>query len=313
MRLLGLHGAATQLYVMLHHIAKGGTFVTRVDAAELFGWLQAAAALPKPFSEYTTLQLWDDEHISRQMLACHLDGASDLASRNSEFIKRSTEWMRHRFNIGPSTTILDCGCGPGLYTAEWARMGAKVTGIDASRRSVEYAVQRAHQDGLSINYTHDDYLKHPCTERFDLITMIYCDYCALSPTQRRELHRRWRSMLRPEGRILFDVHSLTYFDSAKEGSQFECHASGFWSSEPHFVFLNAFRYEAEKLLLHKYSVVEATRVRTFYNWFQCFSPQALETELAGDALAVEESLGNVAGDQIDLDSSEFAVVVAGAT
>jgi SAM-dependent methyltransferase len=287
--------------------------VAQVVAAELFGWLEAAAARPKPFSEYTTIQMWDDDHISSQMLACHLDGSSDLASRNSGFISRSTEWMRHRFGIGSSTTILDCGCGPGLYTAQWARMGARVTGIDASRRSVQYAVQRARQDGLSINYLCDDYLKHPFTQRFDLITMIYCDYCVLSPIQRREMHRRWRSMLRPEGRILFDVHSLAYFNTAREFSEFAYHATGFWSSEPHFVFQNVFRYDTEKLLLHKYTVVEGKEIRTFYNWLQCFSRQELETGLARDGLVVEESLANVAGDQICPDSVEFAVVVAGAT
>ena len=287
--------------------------MAHVDAAGLFGWLQEAAARPKPFSEYTAIQLWDDEHISAQMLACHLDGASDLASRNSGFISRSTQWMRNRFNIGPLSTVLDCGCGPGLYATAWARMGAKVTGIDASKRSIVYAVQQARQDGLSISYTCGDYLKHTIAQRFDLITMIYCDYCALSPTQRRELRRRWISMLRPDGRILFDVHSLAYFDSVKEASQVAYHATGFWSSEPHFVFQNIFRYDTDKLLLYKYSVVEATRVRTFYNWLQCFSPQELETELARDGFAVEESLANVAGDYMNPHSSEFAVVVAGAT
>ncbi len=285
--------------------------MTQVSPAELFGWLKTAATRPRPFSEYTTLELWDDHHISGQMLACHLDGTSDLASRNFAFIKRSSEWMRLRFGIGSSTTILDCGCGPGLYTAEWARMGAMVTGIDASRRSVEYAIQRATQDGLTIRYVCDDYLKHSFTQRFDLVTMIYCDYCVLSPIQRRELHRRWRSVLRPGGRIIFDVHSLAYFHSVRERSQFGFHPTGFWSPQPHFVFENTFRYEEEKLLLSKYSVVEGTRIRTFYNWFQCYSLQELETQLARDGLLVKESLASVAGDPLRPDSMEIAVVVEG--
>ena len=30
---------------------------------------------PEPFSDYTTPELWDDEHISEQMLRFHLDPA----------------------------------------------------------------------------------------------------------------------------------------------------------------------------------------------------------------------------------------------
>ena len=42
---------------------------------------------PKPFSKYTAVELWCDEHISAQMLACHLNPDIDPASRNHTFIE----------------------------------------------------------------------------------------------------------------------------------------------------------------------------------------------------------------------------------
>jgi len=37
--------------------------------------------------------IWTDEHISKNMLAAHLDLDSDAASRNISTIKKTVEWI----------------------------------------------------------------------------------------------------------------------------------------------------------------------------------------------------------------------------
>jgi len=49
-------------------------------------------------------------------------------------------------------TVLDIGCGGGLLSEPLARLGAEVTGIDASREAVEAALWHAEQSGLAIAY-----------------------------------------------------------------------------------------------------------------------------------------------------------------
>ena len=49
-------------------------------------------------------------------------------------------------------TILDVGCGGGLISEPLARMGATVTGIDASDRNIGTAEAHAAESGLSIEY-----------------------------------------------------------------------------------------------------------------------------------------------------------------
>lgn len=49
-------------------------------------------------------------------------------------------------------TLLDVGCGGGLISEPFARMGAKVTGIDASERNIGTASVHADEAGLSIDY-----------------------------------------------------------------------------------------------------------------------------------------------------------------
>jgi 2-polyprenyl-6-hydroxyphenyl methylase / 3-demethylubiquinone-9 3-methyltransferase len=49
-------------------------------------------------------------------------------------------------------TILDVGCGGGLISEPLARMGATVTGIDASDRNIGTALAHAAESGLIIEY-----------------------------------------------------------------------------------------------------------------------------------------------------------------
>ncbi len=48
--------------------------------------------------------------------------------------------------------ILDVGCGGGLISEPLAKMGATVTGIDASDRNIGTALAHADQSGLKIDY-----------------------------------------------------------------------------------------------------------------------------------------------------------------
>ncbi len=275
----------------------------------MFAALQRINARPEPFAHYTASDLWTDEHISAQMLALHLNPDVDAASRTLPFIDRSAAWIQRRFDVGPETRVADFGCGPGLYTTRLARTGAGVTGIDFSARSIAHARDAARQEGLDIHYVEQDYLTYSSGERFDLLLMVYCDFAVLSLAQRGRLLDTYRTVLKPEGAVLLDVPSLAAFEAHQEQALYERDLmDGFWSPRPYYGFQNTFKYEREKLLLDKYTIIEADRTRTIYNWLQCFAPDALRKELAAHGLVVEEVVGNVAGAPYDAHNSEFAVI-----
>ena len=279
----------------------------------MFADLEAINSRPAPFAHITTSDLWTDPHTSAQMLAYHLDPDIDLSSRCASFIDRSVDWIVTRFDVSADTRIIDFGCGPGLYATRLAKAQAAVTGVDFSARSITYAREAAERDDLSIDFRHQDYLTFRSDNRFNLIVMIFCDFCALSPDQRRHMLRTFRSLLAPDGHILLDVHSLSLFEQRTESASYELNGlNGFWSPNPYYSFLNGFKYEDEKLLLDKYTIVERDRTRTVYNWLQCFSPESLEAELKAQGLAVDALHGNVAGVPYDPEATEFAVVARAA-
>ena len=275
----------------------------------MFEELENINSRPKPFEFYTASDLWTDEHTSMQMLAFHLNEDIDLSSRNSVFIDRSVEWITSYFNVDDRTKIADFGCGPGLYTLKLAHKQAFVTGIDFSKRSIVYAQEAAKKERLSINYINQNYLDFETDERFHLILMIMCDFCALSTAQRKKMLSKFNTFLRPGGHVLLDVYSLNAFEESEEIARYETNIlDGFWSPNKHYGFLNTFKYEMEKVVLDKYTLIEADRTWAVYNWLQYFSPETIEKEFGECGFSIEKLYSDVAGKPFDPQTTEFAVV-----
>jgi SAM-dependent methyltransferase len=284
-------------------------FWMTIRRLKLFQELERINQRPRPFETYTAADLWTDEHTSARMLDLHLDGSVDVSSRQTQFIDRSVEWIASRFEVGRETKIADFGCGPGLYTSRLARRGARVTGIDFSPRSIDYAKQVAALEHLDIHYVTQDYLDFDTEERFDLVLMIMCDFCALNPAQRGRMLSKFHRILKRGGSVLLDVYSITDFEQIRETATYAPNMfDGFWSPQDYFCFKNTFRYPAERVVLEKYTVVEMERTRTVYNWFQYFTPESLKQEFLESDLSTEEFYSDVAGTPYQPQSREFAVV-----
>jgi cyclopropane fatty-acyl-phospholipid synthase-like methyltransferase len=243
------------------------------------------------------------------MLAFHLDENIDISSRRLSFIDHSVEWITSRFSVGAETRIVDFGCGPGLYAERLAQRHASVTGIDFSKNSIEYAREAAARKGLNIQYLNQDYLEFETTESFDLILMIMCDLCALSPIQRKGMLKKFHRILSSDGAVLLDVYSTEAFNQREETARYEVNLmDGFWSSDRYYGFLNTFKYIEERVVLDKFTLVEQSNTRTVYNWLQYYSTDQLEREFGEAGFTIEEFYADVAGRPFDADGTEFAVI-----
>jgi len=275
----------------------------------MFNTLKEINERPKPFEFYTARELWTNEHTAHQMLQYHLNDDIEASSRNSAFIEKSCNWIADHFNI-KGKKVIDFGCGPGLYATRLAQKGAFVTGIDFSENSINHARIEAKKKGLSINYIVSDYLDFETSEKFDLIIMIMCDFCALSPAQRKILLAKFKAILKPEGSILVDVYSLNGFVKKFESATYEKNQLfGFWSPNEYYAFVNTFKYEDEKVLLDKYTIFEANKPkRIVYNWLQHYSFDLLQAEFNQNKLLLKDRLACVAGGEFNPKHDEFAVI-----
>jgi cyclopropane fatty-acyl-phospholipid synthase-like methyltransferase len=275
----------------------------------MFKELKEINSRPAPFEFYTANELWTDSYTSQKMLEYHLNESRDLASRNKDFIDKSAGWIVSHFEVDANTKVADFGCGPGLYTTRFAEQNADVTGIDFSENSIRYAKETADKKGLKIKYFQQNYLEFDTDEKFDLITMIFCDFCALSPAQRKTLLGKFYKFLKPGGAVLLDVHSLNTFNSREELATHEFNQlDNFWSPDDYYGFLNIFKYEDEKVTLDKYTIIEEDRTRLIYNWLQYFDQDSLRKEFEAVGFVVEEFYSDVAGTPFSPGSLDFAIV-----
>jgi len=260
---------------------------------------------PAPFSRYTAKELWTSPHLSRQMLDYHLDQETDLASRRFEVIDLVVGWIDGQLNLS-GKRMCDLGCGPGLYTQRFSAQGAEVTGIDFSKHSLEYAISQSNGD---VQYLHADYLNDSLPSGFDVITLIYTDFCVLSPEQRSTLLNRMQSMLKPEGHIVLDVAGLGAFKGRQEVTLIEDRLmGGFWAEGDYVGIQKSFIYEDQYLALDRYIIVEPENTWQIYNWFQHYSSQMIEEELRESGFSVVQMVGDLTGKALTRDGDLIGII-----
>jgi len=218
-----------------------------------------------------TANMWVDEHIANQLLEAHLSQDTDLASRKEGTIESTIQWILTQVP-GNSLKILDLGCGPGLYTERLAEKGHDVTGMDFSSNSIRYARESAHRKKLNIAYIQQDYLELDEESRYDLILMIFLDFCVLPPNDRTKLLKRIYRALEPGGTFLFDVLNVHHSLGGSESKDWQMAEQGFWRSSPYLVLSETFQYEEEKVLLNQHAVMgEDESVDVYRFWRHTFS------------------------------------------
>jgi 2-polyprenyl-6-hydroxyphenyl methylase/3-demethylubiquinone-9 3-methyltransferase len=72
-------------------------------------------------------------------------------------------------NFLDGLNILDIGCGGGLISEPMARLGANVTGIDASEKNINVAKLHSQKNALKINYINTSPENLNSLKKFDII------------------------------------------------------------------------------------------------------------------------------------------------
>lgn len=229
-----------------------------------------SASLPPVYTPGTAT-MWDDEHISKQLLAVHLNPDIDLASRKPATILSTIEWLEQAVP-GPGAAILDMGCGPGLYAEHLAKRGYHVTGMDISANSIRHARGAAQKSGLDITYRNQDYRAMGDTEAFDLILMIFTDFGVLVPEDREKVLSNVYRALKPGGVFCFDFLNDSYPLDDVGCREWEICPSGFWKEGPYLVLQEKHYYREEHVCLSQYIVTGDDAETSIYRfWTHAFS------------------------------------------
>lgn len=225
-----------------------------MDTKTLMHWLSK----PKRF-EAGTHFMWEEPFIQKALLGVHLNPDVDAASRKKNDIETTIAFIDSL--LLPKQSILDLGCGPGLYTSMLAQLGYHVSGIDVNQTSIDYAKS---QDILT-HYKVGNYLTEDYGGPYDLITLIYCDFGVLNPNEQSIVLDKAYQALRSGGKLLLDGYSKHYVSSLKETQSMQMHDSGFFTDKPHIELFARYTYP-DDAFVETYVILEETmKVYRFYN------------------------------------------------
>jgi len=124
-----------------------------VDKKEIEKFSKLAKEWWNPSGKFKPLHLFNPARISfiREKIISHFN-LNKLSQNSLEGIN-----------------ILDIGCGGGLLCEPLRRLGAKITGIDASKNNIEVAKLHAEEMNLDINYIHCPPENLDAKNKFDVI------------------------------------------------------------------------------------------------------------------------------------------------
>jgi SAM-dependent methyltransferase len=255
--------------------------------------LKQALQRPEPYMK-SSHRFWDDEYIATQMLQHHLDPDHEAASRRPETIRAEASFIMQRTGLQAGMQMLDLGCGPGLYVGEFARSGAQIAGLDLSRNSIEYARENVQTLFANVEFSVGNYLTAPIAAGHDLITLIYFDFCALSPEDQKVLLQNVYDGLAKDGHFVLDV--LTDYTRTDVGEKITVCQNGLWSPDPYVEIYQAFLYQEPKTEGFQYTILdEEGDLRSIRIFHRLFAPEEIRALLHECGFRVAERYRDLAG------------------
>ena len=255
----------------------------------------------KPYSKITTIDMWTDPYISKQMLKYHINPEHDIASRRQDIIIKTCRFISQY--IGKPSKICDFGCGPGLYTNELQQLKHDVIGVDVSKRSLAYA----QEHNSNVKYINMNYVTDTLNEQIDVAMLIYCDFGALTPTSRNQFLRNLHKTLKDDGLFFFDVFNDKRFEELEENTVNYEETDGFFMPGKAKITSQYTKYPDMFLSLSYYKAVGQKTIE-LYNWDKHYSHQEINTLMNDYGFIVIDYFSNTIGKKNYQNSDLFMFV-----
>jgi len=214
-------------------------------------------AVPQPWAEGDKIP-WHEPDFSRRMLLEHLSQEHDAASRRFPIIDEHVAWIHNTILGGRPASILDLGCGPGLYASRLAGLGHRCVGIDFSPASIQYARDTARLQNLPCTYVHEDVRTADYGHGYDLVMFVYGELNVFRPADALSILQKARAALTGGGRLLLEVHTFAAVRAlgSKPPTWYSAE-SGLFLDRPYLCLMESFWDDEENVATERYYIVQA--------------------------------------------------------
>lgn len=265
---------------------------------------------PEPWLEGEKIP-WNDPQFSQRMLREHLSQEHDAASRRFETIEKHVAWMHHSALDGKPGKILDLGCGPGLYTSRFARLGHECVGIDFSPASIAYASENAQANKLRCTYIQQDLRLADFGGGYDLVTFIFGEFNVFRRAEIKSILEKARQALKPNGRLILEVHPFGVVRSiGEQRPSWYSTESGLFSDRPHLCLKECLWDNQHSVTIERYYIVDGStgEVTLHSSSMQAYTDEGYRSLLGEAGFANITFYPSLSGDPDETQGNLFVIV-----
>ena len=214
--------------------------------------------IPEPWAEGEKIP-WNEPAFSARMLQEHLSQEHDMASRRFATIDAHVAWIHRLILDGRPASVLDLGCGPGLYAYRLARMGHTCVGVDFSPASIAYARAQAEGTGLPLTYIEGDVRAVDYGSNYDLVMFVFGEFNVFKPLDARSILQKAYRALKPGGSLLLEPHTFAAVEAlGKVANSWYTTSGGLFSERAHFCLTENFWDVERAIATERYFVIDAS-------------------------------------------------------
>jgi SAM-dependent methyltransferase len=217
---------------------------------------------------------WQNRDFSRRSLQLHLDQSNDVNSRRDSIISRQVRWIHHEILKEKKSSVLDLGCGPGLYMEKLAKLGHHCTGIDISPEVIDYAKSKNFHE---CRYYCEDILRFTIDKSFDFVMLNFGWFNNFTKSHGNQLLKNIKKMLKPGGFLLLEILYLgATQDFGENLPQWHRAEQGIFSDTPYlFLQENQWINEEHRAEVTYYIIKPDKKIECYYQHYQGYEKDEL--------------------------------------
>ena len=192
-----------------------------------------------------------------------------MSNARIEFIKQNVTRIldkdKIKVNLLKDLNCLDVGCGGGILSEKLKRLGANVTGIDASKNSIEIAKKHAKKSRLEIDYkciTTSKLLEIKVNKVINKFDLVIASEVIEHVNNRKKFLSDISNLCRPGGLVIFTTINNSYLGILL----------GKYFAEDLLKILPTGTHQVEKFISPKNLAIEAEEHGIILDSFTGFSP-----------------------------------------
>mgnify|MGYP002517765138 CR=1 FL=1 len=133
----------------------------------------------------------------------------------SEYTRRQVDFVIEKLHLHGGEKVLDLACGFGRHSLELARRGFSVTGIDITPSYIQFAKEKAQQEGICADFFCCDIREIQYDQEFDVVLNMADGAVGYleNEEENRKIFTVVSKALKPGGRHFMDIMNGSYADS----------------------------------------------------------------------------------------------------